>query len=850
LLASCGGGGGSSATPQSEATLSVSPTSISVTVSALAAAPTASLNAAITSTAKTQTTYYLDGKFTSNGISAITDPDSNGDLQIQFKDPSTLGVGVYNDTITLEGCIDQACTEQINNSPLVVPVTYTVTVAVPQITAISPAYGLVGEQNLVLLISGENFSSTAVVQWAGSPLTTTVQSTSSLQAVVPNGDLAATGTPAITVADGALVSTAVPFTIYQVAPPSVSGMSPGTAYVNSPAFTLSVTGSNFLPQSIVQWAGAALATTYVSQSQLTAIVPASDLMALGGYAVTVSTDGEVSTSSAEFTVQPVQTPTITQLSPSSTPAGGAAFVLTVNGANFNSQSVVNWGGSPRTTSYMSSGQLTAQINAADLASAGTVPITVQTQSVVSLATNFTVVPLPPLVLGNVTPATVTAGGAGFMLTVNGAGFASSAVVQWNGSARATTYVSGIQLSAQIFASDIAAVGSGTVTVQNPANLGGSSNGVRVTISKPSIDAVALQINPSHTGAVTFQNLALPAQSLWSVNVGGQASYALIADGNVYVTVTPTNSNGLSELLALSQTTGAVVWGPVELTGAASATYDNGMVFVLSNETGSPGLLQAFNGSTGALQWSTSLTEQYEYASGVTALNGLVYTNGAGIGATQYGVVESDGTVAWTQQMPAGSGATPAVTVDGVYVDVPCHTYDFNPANGATIWYNNTGCDGGGGVTSIVANSVFYAGSTFGPGISGQTLNAETGTVISSFVADNPPALGSTTGYFLQSGTLRGLQLSNNTVLWSFAGDAQLQSSPLLVNNYVFIGSASGNLYALNATTGSVVWQMNLGAEIPAGSGGPVPLYGLSAGDGLLVVPAGNTVSAYELSTDP
>jgi len=46
--------------------------------------------------------------------------------------------------------------------------------------------------------------------------------------------------------------------------------------------------------------------------------------------------------------------------------------------------------------------------------------------------------------------------------------------------------------------------------------------------------------------------------------------------------------------------------------------------------------------------------------------------------------------------------------------------------------------------------------------------------------------------------------------------------------------------------------VDLGAEIPTGAfwGTPMPLSGLSAGDGLLVVPAGNTLTAYRLAAYP
>jgi len=72
------------------------------------------------------------------------------------------------------------------------------------------------------------------------------------------------------------------------------------------------------------------------------------------------------------------------------------------------------------------------------------------------------------------PATATAGGASFTLTVGGANFTSKSVVLWNGAARATTYVSATQLTATILASDIAAAETGLVTVAKPAPNAGTS----------------------------------------------------------------------------------------------------------------------------------------------------------------------------------------------------------------------------------------------------------------------------------------------------------------------------------------------------------------------------------------
>jgi hypothetical protein len=63
----------------------------------------------------------------------------------------------------------------------------------------------------------------------------------------------------------------------------------------------------------------------------------------------------------------IPVPTITSISPTSAVAGSTGFTLTVTGTNYVSgQSTVTWNGSPRTTTFVSATQLTADIPAADI----------------------------------------------------------------------------------------------------------------------------------------------------------------------------------------------------------------------------------------------------------------------------------------------------------------------------------------------------------------------------------------------------------------------------------------------------------------------------------------------------
>jgi uncharacterized protein (TIGR03437 family) len=171
--------------------------------------------------------------------------------------------------------------------------------------------------------------------------------------------------------------------------PGLTSLSPSTAVAGAGALTLTVNGSGFVSGSVVQWNGTNLTTTLVSATQLTALVPASDIASVAIAQVTVTNAGVGTSNALPFTIQAsVVSLSITSITPSSATAGGAAFTLTVNGSGFSQSSstlqgpipgsVVQWNGSTLPTSYVSGTQVTAPVPAGDLASAGTAQVTVFT----------------------------------------------------------------------------------------------------------------------------------------------------------------------------------------------------------------------------------------------------------------------------------------------------------------------------------------------------------------------------------------------------------------------------------------------------------------------------------------
>jgi len=79
-------------------------------------------------------------------------------------------------------------------------------------------------------------------------------------------------------------------------------------------------------------------------------------------------------SAVSATQNPV--PSLDPIVPAAIAPGGPAFTLTVTGTGFVAGSTVNWNGTPRTTTFVTSSKLTAAIPASDIAKATTPTITV------------------------------------------------------------------------------------------------------------------------------------------------------------------------------------------------------------------------------------------------------------------------------------------------------------------------------------------------------------------------------------------------------------------------------------------------------------------------------------------
>lgn len=345
------------------------------------------------------------------------------------------------------------------------------------------------------------------------------------------------------------------------------------------------------------------------------------------------------------------------------------------------------------------------------------------------------------------------------------------------------------------------------------------------------DSVAYQLDPAHRGGFAT-SLELPLVRRWTLDVPIPStnpvfSYPVIVDGRVYFTSFVWG--GPSYLYAVDLHTGSILWGPKEIGGNghfSAPAYDNGRVFTV----GSEGDVYAFDAVTGAQQWvaTTAPTD-----AAPTAADGQVYVTSSG---ALFALRQTDGQRQWLRLIESGNHSSPAVADGRVVVSHVCHhVYAFEP-NGTLSWYHQGPYYGAGGRTAAIHNGRVYARCSLDE--DDLVLDLTDGSTLGSFQADPIPAFSGGVGVFLDDGTLRAIELATNETRWSFTGDGELTSAPLIVGDHVYIGSWPGNLFALQLSSGQVAWSTNVGANIPPPeeSNSTAPLAGFGVSDGILLVP--------------
>jgi sugar lactone lactonase YvrE len=361
----------------------------------------------------------------SGAVDAIIGPSEQG-LMVFIVPKAKLSPGTtYTLTLT-SGVKDTA------GNPLTAFTSRFTTVAAPAITDVTPNHGPEGS---AITITGQNFDPSAptrnVVKIKGVAAFVTSATATKLETSVPLNAPIGAGTLEVTTSGGTVATS---FTVENPVPTLVR-LTPDSLIAGSGAFTLTLSGENFIPASSVSFGSTVLATTFVSGTQLQANLPATAVATAGIFLVTVTNPapGGGSSAAVSFTVNnPV--PNAAFLFPTSVSVGVEATTVAISGTDFSPGATVQLNGSPLATTFNNSMQISASIPASLLTMPGQFTITVVNPSPgggISAGLVFTVQE-SGLRIDSISPNQLSQGSVHRLVTITGSGIQPGASVQVSG----------------------------------------------------------------------------------------------------------------------------------------------------------------------------------------------------------------------------------------------------------------------------------------------------------------------------------------------------------------------------------------------------------------------------------
>ncbi|MCK6545783.1 hypothetical protein L6R52_07940 [Myxococcota bacterium] len=263
--------------------------------------------------------------------------------------------------------------------------------------------------------------------------------------------------------------------------PTLAALAPSTVVAGSVDVPVTITGAGFVHDSVAHLGAEALATTFVSASELVATIPAAHLAAPGTLTLTVVTpEPGGGSASLDLSVVPAVA-TLLALSPASIPVGSSPQPLTIDGADFAAGALVDIDGVAYTPASVAADRVVVMLGASLLAEHGVHFVSVVNPT--AGASNALALELtyPAPVALTLSPDRVAAGATATLL-VNGRDFTPDSVILVDGVARATTFNASYQLSTEL-AGDLAS-GLHDVEVVTPAPGGGTSATLLLLVEEP------------------------------------------------------------------------------------------------------------------------------------------------------------------------------------------------------------------------------------------------------------------------------------------------------------------------------------------------------------------------------
>lgn len=140
---------------------------------------------------------------------------------------------------------------------------------------------------------------------------------------------------------------------------------------------------------------------------------------------------------------------------------------------------------------------------------------------------------PTPAVSSLTPSGVVAGSGAFTLTVAGTNFTPVSRVLWNGTERATQFVSATELRTNIAAADVQSAGAATVAVLNPPP-GGASNSLSFQVVPPP----GIELSAGTVGITGVQGGGNPPTQTVNITNGGGGTLSGLAASISYPTGQP------------------------------------------------------------------------------------------------------------------------------------------------------------------------------------------------------------------------------------------------------------------------------------------------------------------------